>query len=52
MSYLSDILFIRETDVTTQTLEAAAELLTIRRNIIRVIDAAVKKESQTPEEAL
>jgi hypothetical protein len=37
--------------MTTQTLEGVAELLIIRRDIIRVIDTAVKMEAQTPEEA-
>ena len=35
-----------EMNVITQTLEAAAELLTLRRDTIRVIDASVAKESQ------
>lgn len=44
-----------ETDVTAQTLEAAAELLTLRHDTIRVIDRDEAKEthlsgeSETPE---
>ena len=36
-----------EMDVTTQTLQAAAELLTLRRDSIHVIDAPVVKVPQT-----
>jgi len=36
-----------EMDVTTQTLQAAAELLTLRRDTIQVIDAPVVKVPQT-----